>query len=62
MSTCNVLKANQSEIDLKEKRKYDHISFSKILGRSQVDLGGRRTDFGVTSNSLTRYDIKDLPR
>lgn len=31
------------------------------MGRSQVNLSGKRTDFGVTSNSLTRSDIMNLP-
>lgn len=61
MSMCNVLKANQSEMELKEHRKYNHLSFNRILGRSQVDLNGRRTDMGMTSNSLTRSDLKEMP-
>ena len=61
ISTCDILKANQSGIDLKEHRQYDQLPFKKILGRSQVDLKGRRTDLGVTANSVTRYDIKEMP-
>ena len=57
MSTCDILKANQSEMELKEHRKYNHLPFKKVMGRSQVDLRGRRTDLGMTANSLTRYDI-----
>ena len=31
-----------------------------MLGRSQVDLNGRRTDFGLTSNSIKRIDLKEV--
>ena len=58
VSMCNVLKANQSEMELKERRKYNQLPFSQILGRSQIDLKGRRTDMGMTSNSLTRSELK----
>ena len=44
-------------MELKEHRKYNHLPFKKVMGRSQVDLRGRRTDLGMTANSLTRYDI-----
>ena len=60
VSTCDILKANQSEMELKEHRKYNQLPFRKILGRSQVDLKGRRTDLGLTANSMTRYDLKDI--
>ena len=60
MSTCDILRANQSDMELKEHRKYNQLSFKKILGRSQVDLKGRRTDLGFASNSITRHDLKDI--
>ena len=44
-------------MELKEHRKYNQLPFKKVMGRSQVDLRGRRTDLGMTANSLTRYDI-----
>ena len=47
---------------LKEHRKYNQLPFKKILGRSQVDLKGRRTDLGMTANSLTRYDLKEIDK
>ena len=47
-------------MELKEHRKYNQLPFRKILGRSQVDLKGRRTDLGLTANSMTRYDLKDI--
>ena len=31
------------------------------MGRDQVNLSGKRIDFGVASNSLTRSDIMSLP-
>ena len=61
VSICNVLKANASSIELKERRKYDQLPFAKVLGRGQVDLGGRRTDMGLTANSLSRSDLMDMP-
>ena len=60
-SICNVLKANASSIELKERRKYEQLPFSKVLGRGQVDIGGRRTDMGLTANSLSRSDLMDMP-
>ena len=33
ISICNVLKANASSIELKERRKYEQLPFSKVLGR-----------------------------
>ena len=56
-----MLKANASQIQLKERRKYEQLQFSKVLGRGQVDLGGRRTDLGTTANSLSRSDLMDMP-
>ena len=60
VSTCDILRANQSDMELKEHRKYNQLPFKKILGRSQVDMKGRRTDLGVTANSITRHDLKDI--
>ena len=46
---------------IKEHRSYTHLPFQLVLGRSQVDLKGRRTDLGYASNSVKRIDIEDLP-
>ena len=57
----DIEKANESYISIKEKRIYQHLPFKAVLGRSQVNLEGRRTDMGVTANSLSRGEICDLP-
>ena len=57
VTTCDINKATKSAIDIKEHRNYNQLPFRQVLGRSQVDLGGRRTDMAVSADSLSRIDI-----
>ena len=36
------------------------MKFSQVLGREQLSLEGKRTDLGVTSNSISRADIAEM--